>query len=103
MTPPQTGSSTACQALQAQPLLRPKATPVIALLLDLVTDAGGVIALLKIGRTKEHVPPRQQDAKIAPAQRVARFMADANAVVHAVKTRADPAFSPRAPQHWHRP
>ena len=37
-------------------------------LLDLVAYAGGVIAMLEIGRTKQHVPAGQQHAKVNSAQ-----------------------------------
>ena len=62
--------------------------------------------MLEVGRAKQHVPPGQQHAKVAPAQGHAararpagakRFMAHADGMVQPVKTRADPqALAPVA-------
>ena len=85
-------SCTAKQSLHPQPLLGAETTAVIALVLDLIAYAGGVIALFEIGRAKKHIPARQQYAKVVAPQccRTFAFMPDANAVMQPVKARADP-------------
>src|SRR5690242_18868221 len=61
------------QSTDAEPLLRPKAFSVVTYAamcigLDLISDPGGVISQLKIGRPHQHVPPGKQYTKVVPAQ-----------------------------------
>ena len=96
MGPPRPGFASALgppgQPLEAQPLLHPETPPIVAPLLDLIAHAGGLKAMLKVGRAKQDVPPRQQHAKVVTAQGVLalRLVSEAHRVVQTMKAWTDP-------------
>jgi hypothetical protein len=85
-------SGFANQAKQAKPLLTPKTSAIVATLFHLISNTGVIKPEGKICSAHHHVPPRQQDAKVAATQGVfaSTFMADPNAVMHPVKPGTDP-------------
>ncbi|OMP13241.1 hypothetical protein COLO4_02024 [Corchorus olitorius] len=84
------------QALDAEPLLTQHAAPVVARApvrrWKLVADTGGVVLGREDGGAEQHVPPREQHAKVAAAQhtRLARhLMPQPNCVMQAMEAWRD--------------